>query len=40
MDISCYHSGNEEDFCVKLDKNKQNIMNLTHIEDEIQFVDE
>ena len=38
MDISCYHSAGEEDFSVKMDKQK--IMNLTHIEDEIQYVDD
>ena len=38
MDISCYHSGDETNSPVTLDK--KNIMNLTHIEDDIQFVDD
>ena len=41
MDISCYHSNSDEEEVVELvvDK-KKNIMNLTHIEDDIQFVDD
>ena len=38
MDISCYHSGEETNSPVRLDK--RDIMNLTHIEDDIQFVDD
>lgn len=40
MDISGYHSGDAEDNVDKIVIDKRNIMNLTHIEDEIQFVDD
>ena len=40
MDISGYHSGEAEDIGDKIGIEKRNIMNLTHIEDEIQFVDD
>ena len=38
MEISGYHSQEEDTSLVKLEK--KNIMNLTHIEDDIQFVDD
>ena len=38
MDISCYHSNSDEEEVEMVDK--RNIMNLTHIEDDIQFVDD
>ena len=39
MDTSCYYSGEEETKSLMLNKERKNMMNLTHIE-EIQFVDE
>ena len=40
MDISGYHSGDQDDAVDKVVVGKANIMNLTHIEDEIQFADD
>ena len=39
MDTSCYYSGEEETNSLMFEKERSEIMNLTHIE-EIQFVDE
>ena len=43
MDTSCYHSDDDDDTGnspESFQKEKNNIMNITHIEDDIQFVDE